>query len=590
MSLHPNSHWCKLASRLAFFAIVGVFTALWQSPASAQILPQPEPNPIVLNDSSQLMPLDAKAQYWVDETGQTTVAQLADLKPAWQSYRSGLVLDIHQKKFWLRFTADGTQADQAWWLDLPQPWLDQVSLNVQDAQGQWQVLRAGDMVPHSQWGQLSRTPRIQLPQLKGVHTYYVSVEHARAAYPVRLSLQSDRYLSQYRLFEELFFGVWMGVSVLVVLLATALAWSWRDSVLARFGAYFLFASLTVMSRMGLNSLLLWPESPHLNAWVARLLPLLSMSCGLWFLHAVVKRDEFMPRLERLLMGFALVALGLGVLEAVWPTMRSFQLSQLLGLLFSAVTLLFFLAALWRGNHHTRLISIGILPMVVASAFVVLRNAGVQPAGYEIGQFAAIAGLALQTPILLYALIRQSQELREQRVHAGNIDRVDALTGLSTLGVLEFNLRGSLARASMNQHNFMLMLVELINHKEISEKYGAATANRAMQTLAGLLQRLRRDVDTAARVEASMCMMLMERVITPSMAVNTATALLVRCMQPSKSLPQGVQLKLRISLANMPESDVIAEVGDQPGDCIRWLTVSAELHNNGGGKPIQHLNF
>ena len=590
MSLHTGFRWLSFVSCQVFFWVMCVAISLWQNPASAQIQPQPEPSAIVLDASQQLITMDAKAQYWVDETGQTTVAQLAERKPAWQSYRSGLVLDIHQKKFWLRFTVDGTQATQAWWLDLPQPWLDQVSLNVQDAQGQWQVLRAGDMVPHSKWSHLGRTPRIQLPQLKGVHTYYVSVEHARAAYPARLSLQSDSYVGKFRLFEELFFGVWIGVSILVILLASALAWSWRDSVLARFGVYFLFASFTVMSRMGLNSLLLWPESPYLNAWVARLLPMLGMASGLWFLHAVVKRDEFMPRLERYLMGFALVALGVGLLEAVWPTMRSFHLSQLLGLLFSAVTLLFFLAAMWRGNHHTRLISIGMLPMVVASAFVVLRNAGVQPAGYEIGQFAAIAGLALQTPILLYALIRQSQELREQRVHAGNIDRVDALTGLSTLGVLEFNLRGSLARASMNQHNFMLMLVELTNHKEISDKYGADAANQAMQTLAGLMQRLRRGVDTAARVETSMCMMLMERVITPSMAINTATALLARCLQPSKSLPKDVQLKLRISLANMPEPSVSAEVGDQPGDCIRWLIASAEIHAQKGGKPIQHLNF
>jgi diguanylate cyclase (GGDEF)-like protein len=574
------------AMRRRFAYLLFCVVVLW----SAVVQSQPVASSIVLTENQQHLALDGKAEYWIDDSGQTTVAQLADLKPAWQAYQGNLIVDIDKKKFWLRLTVDSTQANQVWWLDLHQPWLDKVSLNVQDAQGQWVVKRSGDTLPHSQWSHVSRTPRLQLPLPKGVNTYYVSVEHARVAYPVRLSLQANTYVDKYRLFEELFFGICMGVGLLVVVLALSLALSWRDSVMARFGLYFLFASLTVMSRMGLNSLLLWPESPQFNAWMGRLLPLLGMAAGLWFMHAVVRRDEYMPRLEGFLASFSLFALALGLVEMLLPTRFSFTLAQLSGLAFSAVIVVLYLLAWRRGNKHTRWLSFGMLPMVAASVFVVLRNAGVQPAGYEVGQFAAIAGLALQTPILLYGLIRQSQELREQRVHAGNIDRVDALTGLSTRGVLEFNLRGSLARAAMNRHSFMLMLVEITNHKAIHDKYGSKLADQAMQTLGGMLRQLRRGVDTAAFVQANTCSMLLERVITPDSAINIATALLVRSMQPSKNLPKDLQLKLRICLARMPEPLVQDIVGNQPSDCIRWMMANVEVLAKNSSKPIVHLNF
>ncbi len=545
---------------------------------------------IALDDNQPFLALNGSAEYWVDDSGLTTAAQVEQASPVWQPYTDSLILAIDRKKLWMRFTVDGARAKQAWWLDLHQPWLDKVSLNVQDAQGQWLTKRAGDMLPRSQWSHLSRTPRIQLPLINGVHTYYISVEHARVAYPVKLSLQSEAQVDKYRLFEELFFGVYMGVSMLVVVLTALLLWAWRDALLARFGLYFLLASLTVMSRMGLNSLLLWPQSPEFNAWMGRLLPLLGMASGMWFVHGVVRRDEHMPRLESFLLVFTLTALATGVVEMIWPTAHSFALAQLMGLLFSVILLVIFLIALRRGNRHTQLLSFGMLPMVLASLFVVMRNAGVQPAGYEIGQFAAIAGLALQTPILLYALIRQLQLMRERRVHAGNIDRVDPLTGLSTFGVLEFNLRGSLARATMNRHDFMIMLVEIMNWREISEQHGSAVATQAMQTVAALLRAHKREVDTAAFVEHNACALLMERMITPSMAISTATAVLVKSLQPSKSLPKDLKLKLRISLAKFPEPNVAAHVGEQPSDCIRWMMGSAELSAAQSSKPILHLNF
>jgi GGDEF domain-containing protein len=569
--------------RVAFICLTWGFSL---SLAQAQAVSAP----IVVTDKQSIISLDRQADYWVDQTGQTTAAQLASTAVAWQPYTDGLIVQIDKKKLWLRLTVDGSQASQAWWLDLHQPWLDQVSLNVQDAQGQWTVKRAGDMLPRSKWSHVSRTPRMQLPLLQGAQTYLISVEHARVAYPVRASLQSNAYVDKYRLFEELFFGVCMGIGLLVVVLAGSLAWAWRDALLARFSLYFLFASLTVMSRMGINSLLLWPESPEFNAWMGRLLPLMGIASGLWFMHAVVRRDEYLPRLEGFLLSFTAIAAAVGIVEMVWPTARSFAVAQISGLAFGAVLLLIFLLALRRGTHHTQLISLGMLPMVVASLFVVMRNSGVQPAGYEMGQFAAIAGLALQTPILLYALIRQSQQQREQRVHAGNIDRIDALTGLSTLGVLEFNLRGSLARAKMNQHQFMIMLVELSNYRDISEAHGAATAGKAMQALAGLLRPHKRGVDTLAVVQSNACALLLERVITPSMTISIATAVLVRSLQPNKNLPKDLQFKLRISMANFPEPDVNAHVGDQPMDCIRWMEASAELKAEETGKPILHLNF
>ncbi len=577
-----DRHWLQ-----AIWGCIALFAGFTLSFAQTSAAPS---KAIVLDDAQPFLSLNSRAEYWVDDSGLTTIAQLDQAATVWRPYTDGLVLAIDRKKLWMRFTVDGTQAKQAWWLDLHQPWLDKVSLNVQDAQGQWLTKRAGDMLPRSQWSHLSRTPRIQLPLISGTHTYYLSVEHARVAYPVKVTLQSGAQVDQYRLFEELFFGVYMGVSLLVVALTALLVWAWRDTLLARFGLYFLLASLTVMSRMGLNSLLLWPQSPEFNAWMGRLLPLLGMASGMWFVHGVVRRDEHMPRLESFLLGFTLVALATGVVEMIWPTASSFALAQLMGLLFSVILLVIFLIALRRGNQHTQLLSFGMLPMVVASLFLVTRNAGVQPSGYEIGQFAAIAGLALQTPILLYALIRQSQLMREVRVHAGNIDRVDPLTGLSTLGVLEFNLRGSLARATMNHHDFMIMLVELVNLREISEQHGPAVANQAMQTIAALLRPHKRGVDTAAFVEHNACALLMERVITPSMAINTATAVLVKSLQPSKSLPKDLKLKLRISLAKFPEPDVAAHIGEQPGDCIRWMIGSTELSASQNSKPILHLNF
>ncbi len=586
-------------------AWLGLLCVLWG--AAAAVLAQGSAQrAIALSAGQDVLALDGSAEYWLDDSGSTSVADLAAAEgraaagsatsaptPTWLPYRAGLVLQIDRKKLWVRFTVDASAAAGPWWVDLPQPWLDRVGLYVQAADGTWLERKAGDAVPHSQWSHVSRTPRLQLPLTSGVHTYYVSVVHDRAAYPMRMSLQSQAYVDGISVYEQLFFGVCIGVGVLVVLLAAGLAFGWRDAALAYFGVYFLFTMGWIMTRMGVNSLLLWPEQPLLNAFLGRLLPLAAIAAGLAFMHRVVRRDQHMPRIELPLLGLAALAFLLGLWEAIWPSMRGFVVAQLAGLVFGGVLVVLFALSLWRGSTHTRLVCAAMLPMVAASLFVVMRNAGVQSSGYEIGQFAAIGGLALQTPVLLLALIRNGQALREQRVHAGNLDRVDAVTGLSTRGVLEFNLRGALARAEQSGQGFMLMLVHLSNHREIGEKWSAAVASQALASVAGSLHELKRSIDTAAVVDGESLALLIDATGSAKHAApgaNAATSLLVRALQPSKVLPPGLKLQLRITLAHLPEPMVGVVVGDEPADCLTWMRAEADAAALRAAPPIQRLNF
>ncbi len=548
---------------------------------------------IVLDARSTEVALDALTEYWLDEDLDTPItAVVARANAGRDLFTRSNAHQIHRsqgKVLWMRFEVHTHDLRSRWFLELNSPLIDDARLFWQDAQGQWVMLKAGDVVPRSAWPLPTRLPSFEL-QDRGTAPvqYYLRLQHSRLPISLPLTIYRDTTWLAAKQTSNLLIGAMLGLIALILSISMLMAAGMRDGAFVAYAVYILALGTFMLTNTGLTSLYLWPSSSVLAERMNFTLAALTAALGPWLARLVllpVMRQRFF---DTVITALALVMLCIAAVELFAPNALSYQLLHI-GLLFAVIAIYCLVAATWRRTDSVaRWIALCFAPVAIAAVPPVLRNLGLIPNNW-LAQYGILIASCIEMPILLYALTLRSIRRREGKARALGLPTHDALTGLPNLRGFLQHMHGSMTRAQRFKHHYGLILIDLSNHAWFVKEHGREMANRATVLCAARLQELIRDVDGICRIDESQFAIVVEGHCNASFITKLSARISACAHQSSNILPVGANLKLFITCALMPTAQS-NEAGDDANAQLGWLIAAADAIAQEKHKTMRTIGF
>jgi len=94
--------------------------------------------------------------------------------------------------------------------------------------------------------------------------------------------------------------------------------------------------------------------------------------------------------------------------------------------------------------------------------------------------------------------KRAERLRTEKAHLAQMALTDRLTGVFNRAYFDAVLESELARSRRNDHPFSLLMMDIDHFKSVNDKFGHLAGDRALQLLAGTVQKLIRASDIFCR--------------------------------------------------------------------------------------------
>ena len=280
-----------------------------------------------LDPDHQPVALQDWGDAWMDATGEATVDKSPPTAAiAWAPTRQGAIYPLTTgKALWIRFTVPPAPDAERWYLEIPYPSVNRVTLYTPDSTGQWVGQSAGDTLPVADWPVPHRHPLLPIVvSAEEPRKYLLRVENPHS-FSAPLSFVSESYLSRHEQRTSLILGIFFGLAGLAVMLGVLSAVSLRDS------AYALLRAQRGPDgpEPGRDDRHRRPAPVARPAWwndlSSMVLPVLAVGSLVWFFSAVVSLPERSRRLHQLLAGLALLAIVTAAGMVLVPPSYRFRL-------------------------------------------------------------------------------------------------------------------------------------------------------------------------------------------------------------------------------------------------------------------------
>lgn len=533
-------------------------------------------DPTVVNDGHRW------AKRWLDREGTATLSDVQRLpEEAWSDTSVDDMLPLKQPaRVWYRLRLPKTSESQYWFLSVPVPGINSVTLHSTASAGADIAARAGDLVATDGWPIPERYPTFALPEShNGPITVYLEVARdINSSVPITLSEGSveRRELRNADVLLGFYFGVVVGC-LFVALLRLSMV---REPAFAIFAIYAVASALTQASITGLGGVYLWPHSGALANGVSLMLPILMAATGLVAMWELSAFRTMSARLGQVMLGTAIAGLVAALATAWLPFAMSFWLAVSYTVYCTLLPVPTFIYAARRGNRYAVWGLIAFLPVLAGAAFPILRNLELISSGFWT-QYSLTLGSGIHLPLLLMVL-EQRRRARYRSTSRGlYAEQTDPLTGMSTTSLLLERIAQSNRRCVRFRHEAALLLVDTLNFQDLVVDHGLDWHDRILVEVASRISGVARDIDIIARVDGTRFVVLAEGPMSRSEANAMAGRLIALGLRFSKRLPENARLEFGVTIGmitpiNLPADDWLAHLReaskvfeDEPGRRIAF---------------------
>lgn len=509
-------NWCLLL--LGFISAMGhaqVFDRLY--PDSAQI--------------TLARPLE-----WVAVTKGTvaTPDQFNALPDAWQfqPYTASTVLPTSDKQeVWVRFTLSVTTNRQVWFVRIPRASIIKVSFFSQDASGRWQPQFAGESIAPAQWALRTRSPSFEVQSSsRGEQTYYLRFEHRTAITERPMLITPIEYIDGSSRVGILI-GLLGGMFGLLSILCVATYAITRNTVFLWFASFVVALMFSQATLIGYGGWRIWPNSVHFNQVMGWVTGCLALATGAWFCaKASYARDSHIW-IYRLLRTLALGSLLAALLAATNLEMFSRELRNAWVAL---VTVLVLGSLAWmalRGQRWNVILLVGLVPIGLATMTRLAYNLGWVPQ-VEFAQIAGIFSAILGLLWLMVALAWRGRTALLSTELAAALNNYDAISGLVQERVVRIRLPQMLLRATQLKLGCGVIMLRWVDYPQLMASVSPEKQHAMLRQLGQVLNRVARDIDTAARFGDDCFLILIEGPISRSALSSLCTQILTASIRSS----------------------------------------------------------
>ncbi len=455
---------------------------------------------------------------------------------------------------WLRLRVQrGEAVSEHWSVQLPLPFVDDVTLYQRDAQGRWQAQRAGDTVAQAEWGRSGLYPDfdIQLPDTS-VREFVLRVRNFKhTSLPMRLAPQAQR--ASQRQLEWLLLGGLLGAMLAVCALSAVRYGEHRethDLWAAGFGALVL---LTVAQVNGVLGATLWVAWPAWSNMAYSLLPVWAVGASLLFVRMLYTLSTQYHRYDQFLGGVGLVTVAASTAYFI-----NRPIAEPLGdaLLLLATTTGLVATFLSRKGHSPLWVFMlaAYVPQSLCLIRLLLDAMGVLPHSW-LTRYLFSLSVAASLPLLTYALSLATHDRKELQLRARHLPTQDALTGFLTREAFVTQVEKAYHKAVDAREPIALVLVRVVNYEHIRKGMGDTVAEQSLLRAVVKLHRVLRDTDPAGRVDADLFGLLLDGVLTRQQLTERMVQLVASGLVPLPGLHPPITLQFHAACVLMHDNPI-----------------------------------
>jgi GGDEF domain-containing protein len=502
---------------------------------------------LTLDAALQPVDLGASGLAWLDAGGHTSIEAVADGSTIpWVPTHQDAIYPLSTgKSLWIRFTVT-VPATERWYLQVPYPAVDKVTLYGLDGAGGWGQ-SAGDTIAVSDWPVPNRFPVLPLPP--GTQQYLLQIDNSHS-FGAPIQFVSESYLLRDAQQSSVVLGIYFGLAGLAVALAVLSAVSLRDMCYALYAISVTLMALSQASLTGISGLDLWPDAPRWNDYSAIALPVVAVGSLQWFFSEVVSMPQRSRPLHWVLVGLG--ALSIAVAAAIAMVDHSLRIRLMTIYILCAATI-GLSAVVWaarRGDRWASWLLAGSAPVAAGSMFPLARAVGLAPLGFWATHGMQI-GMCVELPVVLLVLILRSQHRREYNRRLHGFDKLDPATGLLNAQVFEQSLARMMARSTRLKYQSAVLVIDIVNAEHIRRQYGPRSAEELPLQVAGRLLAAARDIDSVARLGDTRFGMLIEGPLSVEDAASEGPRIVARCLMPFKDKPLDWVAQVRVAQTIVP---------------------------------------
>ena len=533
--------------RSSFIAVLMLVVALGVTGGNAQAR-----TVLALDARVQPISLSDWGDYVIAAKSAMTAAQVVtDPSLKWAPTLTNAIYPLDGGQIlWIRFTVPPAPDDERWLLEIPYPAMDRASLYTENRAGQWSEQRTGDLTAVSRWPTPHRHPLLAVDFNAETPTrYLLRLENARG-FSAPIEFVSSPYLLRSEQQVSLFLGVYFGLALLGCAAGLTGAVLLRDRAYLYFGLCSALIGLTQAAATGAAGLHLWPDSPD---WTDRSLVILATGLMMSFLllNATMVSLAQRSRARNAVMWAVVLA---GAVIAVALGLTGSELRPTLFIPYFVVVVLLALAInLWawrRGDRFGGWLLLSATPMAISSALAIARVLEWIPLSFATEQ-AIFGSMALQMPAMLLMLLLRSQDRRETAHRIHGLNRLDPATGLINSHVFDERMVRMMARSGRLRHLSAVMLIDIVNSRQIRQEFGSKQADELPLRVAQRLLSTARDIDTAARLSEHRFGMLVEGPFSAEDAASLGPRIVARCLMPFRGEHIDCVAQVRVVYALVP---------------------------------------
>jgi two-component system, sensor histidine kinase LadS len=484
---------------------------------------------------------------------------------------------------WLRLQLPAQERPQSWMLRIPRLTLHRATLyqSTPSAPQTWTQQQSGLDVPRISWAVQSRDPIFEISTRSDQsQTFFIRLQHIT---PITEDIQliHSTDFGNGASYVGTFNGLIIGLFSMLILISLI---SWRMHRNSHFGwlallnVSVLLAQLTISGYM---NMWIWSNSVFMAKTMLWVMPLFALAVLSRFAISVSYAKDLSKPIYVGLWGLIVVCCLLILsffvqLEPARVVRNAIYAVGVIGIIGSVSWIA------WRSQPWLWLLVLGFSPVVMAVFARLAHNLG-WVSHMELALLAGVLSTAVSM-VFTYAVLSWQQRQRSSATNREDaLETVDIATGLYTERIARARLPQMILRSRQFSHGCGAILIRWVGYKAITENASAVDRGRVFAHLGNRIQRLLRDIDTAARFGDDQFLVLVEGPINRLQLIELASKIVATGLRPSPALPdrKGFELHLAIWLSSEQPADA--------SELLELLKTRISQMEDGTPRRVQFIN-
>jgi two-component system, sensor histidine kinase LadS len=504
-----------------------------------------------LFEGNQQLKLDAPmgvlvvSKNQVVELNQLLQSPLAEKFIAW---KPGMLLPTTpQQDVWLRLQLPIQNRSQSWLLRIPRLTLQKATLfqSTPAEPSVWQQQSAGIDVPSSSWPMRSRDPIFEISTRSDLaQVFFIQLQNGN---PITENIQliHSADFGNGANYAGTLNGLTIGVFLMLTLISLI---SWRINHNSHFAWLALLSFAVLLAQLtvsGYMTMRIWTNSAYLAKIASWVMPLLALAALSRFAMSVSYAKDLSKPVYYSLWAVIAVCGAFSVCILTELGLPRFMIN-----IAFATCMLVIMGSLswiaWRSQAWLWMIVASLLPLIASVMARLAYNLG-WVAHMEEALFAGVLSAAAGLTSAYTVLIGQQRQSAAAAQREDALETTDGATGLYAERIARARLPLMILRSQRFSKACGVIMVRWTGFENTMSSVSAVERGRIFAHLGNRINRLARDIDTAARFGDDRFIFLVEAPISRNQLSDLASKILTSCMRPSNAMPDQKGFDLHMAL-------------------------------------------